>query len=51
MIFLPIPLVIEGVVTTGSSLVDVLGMLPVIFYDFVTGAGSSVEPLSSVSSS
>ena len=48
---LPLPLVIEDITTTGSAVIDWLGILAINFYDLVTGAGSSVDSLSSVQSS
>lgn len=39
---LPLPLVIEDITTTGSAVIDWLGILAISLYDFVTGAGSSV---------
>ncbi|WP_165858037.1 hypothetical protein [Corynebacterium alimapuense] len=48
---LPIPIVIEDITTTGSAIIDWMGMLSIALYDLVTGAGSSVADFSSVQSS
>ncbi len=46
-----IPVVIEDITTTGSPLIDLLGRLSIAFYDLVAGTGSSLDALSSVTSS
>jgi len=50
MSFLPIPLSAVGtdITTTGSSVVDFFGRLSIALYDFVSGAGSSLNGLSSI---
>ncbi|WP_211439819.1 hypothetical protein [Corynebacterium glutamicum] len=51
MVFLPIPIVIEDLDFIGSAAVDGLISLAVMLFDFVSGAGSSTDVLSSVSAS
>ncbi|GEB98667.1 hypothetical protein [Corynebacterium flavescens] len=46
--FLPIPIVITGITETGSSVIDFLSGISIALYDLVSGAGSSLEGLSSV---
>ncbi len=35
-----VPIVIEDITTTGSPLLDGLGLLSVLLYDLVTGGGA-----------
>jgi len=48
---IPIPIVIENIQYTGSSLLDFFVGSSVWLYDLVAGTGSSLDRLSSITSS
>ncbi|MGP5558798.1 hypothetical protein ACTXN7_11385 [Corynebacterium flavescens] len=45
---IPIPIVITDIFPTGSSVIDFLSGISIALYDLVTGAGSSLDGLSSI---
>lgn len=46
--WIPLPIVITGITETGSSVIGTLGSWAIALYDLLTGAGSSLQGLSSI---